>query len=74
LSTLILVDDLLEKYGGGETFVRKCDTCNYEEDMRSEGVHISLMGDVFRSSLLMRSSPAQIVMHIKAFKKHMTQF
>ena len=46
LSTLTLVDDLIEKYGGGETFTRKCDTCDYEQEVRSEGVHVSNGGSI----------------------------
>ena len=43
---MISVDDLIEKYGGGESFVRKCDNCDYEQEIRSDGVHVSDGGSI----------------------------
>ena len=45
-TNLILVDDLTGKYGEGEIFVCKCHTCEYEQEIRSEGVHLSDGGAV----------------------------
>jgi hypothetical protein len=35
-----------KKYGQGEISVRKCDTCDYEQEIRSDGVHVSAAGAV----------------------------
>ena len=37
---------MVEKYGQGEISVRKCDTCDYEQEIRSDGVHVSAAGAV----------------------------
>ena len=45
-ANLIPVDDLIAKYGEGQTFVRQCSTCEYEQDIRSKGVYLSAGGAV----------------------------
>ena len=42
----ISVDHLVEKYGQGETCTRKCKTCDFEQEIRSGGVHMSEGGSV----------------------------
>jgi hypothetical protein len=36
-----LVDEMAKKYGRGTTFTQKCDTCNYEKEIYTEGVQES---------------------------------
>ena len=33
------VENLVDKYGKGENFVKKCQTCDYEQVIRTSGVH-----------------------------------
>jgi hypothetical protein len=37
----LLVESLWEKYGKGENFIRKCQTCDYEKTIHTGGVHCS---------------------------------
>jgi hypothetical protein len=37
-------EELTQKYGKGETHVRKCDSCDYEQLIHSGGVHASASG------------------------------
>jgi hypothetical protein len=37
---------MVGKYGAGETSLFKCPTCDYEQEIRSSGVHISEGGSV----------------------------
>lgn len=39
LSLFLLVDTLVEKYGMGHITTVKCDTCTYEKEIHSSGVH-----------------------------------
>jgi hypothetical protein len=41
-----LVDNLVEKYGVGNTSTRKCKSCSYEQVICSSGVHVSDNGAV----------------------------
>ena len=43
---LIEVHDMCEKYGYGKRDSRKCGSCNYEQVLRSTGVHISEGGSI----------------------------
>ena len=43
---LTLVDEMREKYGNGESYIRKCETCDFEMEMRSSGVNVSEGGSV----------------------------
>ena len=36
----------MAKYGKGENFIRKCQTCDYEQIIYSDGVHTSENGSV----------------------------
>ena len=45
-SLVYIVNDMVERYGQGEISVRKCDTCDYEQKIRSDGVHVSAAGAV----------------------------
>jgi hypothetical protein len=45
-SLVYIVNDIVEKYGQGEISVRKCDTCDYEQEIRSDGVRVSAAGAV----------------------------
>lgn len=44
--SIFLVDNMVGKYGAGETSLFKCPTCDYEQEIRSSGVHISEGGSV----------------------------
>ena len=35
----VLVDDLVQKYRQGEVSIQKCETCNFEKIIHSNGVH-----------------------------------
>ena len=37
----ILVEVLVEKYGQGEVYVRKCETCEFEQTVRTAGTHVN---------------------------------
>lgn len=39
-------DELIEKYGQGETDIVRCDNCHYEQLIHSAGVHITEGGSV----------------------------
>ena len=41
-----LVDNLVNKYGEGKTQEYKCKTCEYTQNIRSGGVHVSDGGSV----------------------------
>jgi hypothetical protein len=40
------VDIMVDKYGQGETSVYKCRSCDYEQEIRSSGIHVSEGGSV----------------------------
>ena len=35
-----LAEEMAQRYGHGETYTRKCQTCEYEQEIQTEGVHI----------------------------------
>ena len=37
----ISVEVLVEKYGQGEVYVRKCETCEFEQTVRTAGTHVN---------------------------------
>ena len=37
----ISVEVLVEKYGQGEVYVRKCETCKFEQTVRTAGTHVN---------------------------------
>lgn len=39
--------ELTQKYGQGESYLRKCATCNYEQIIQTAGVHV-LTGGVIK--------------------------
>ena len=39
--------ELTQKYGQGETYLTKCETCNYEQIIQTAGVHV-LTGGVIK--------------------------
>ena len=41
-----LVENLVDKYGKGKNFVKKSQTCNYEQVIYTGGVHTSVGGSV----------------------------
>ncbi|CAB3990523.1 Hypothetical predicted protein [Paramuricea clavata] len=41
-----IVESLVEKYGKGENFIRKCQTCDYEKTIHTGGVHCSEGGSL----------------------------
>lgn len=41
-----LVESLVDKYGEGKNFVRKCHTCDYEQVIHTDGVHTSEGGSL----------------------------
>ena len=41
-----VVDNLVSKYGQGESHLQKCPTCEYEEELKTSGVHVSEGGPV----------------------------
>lgn len=34
------------KYGEGTSYIQRCDTCTYEQEINTEGVHVSEIGSV----------------------------
>ena len=36
-----VVDNLVSNYGQGESHLQKCPTCEYEEELKTSGVHVS---------------------------------
>ena len=42
----MVVDNLIDKYGKGSTQIHKCQTCEYEENIYSEGTHITEGGSL----------------------------
>ena len=40
------VANLVDKYGKGENFVKKCQTCDYEQAIHTSGVHTSAGGSL----------------------------
>ena len=43
---IFLVENLVDKYGKGENFVKKCQTCDYEQVIHTSGVHTSVGGSL----------------------------
>ena len=43
---ILLVENLVDKYGKGKNFVRKCQTCDHEQVIRTAGVHTSAGGSL----------------------------
>ena len=42
----LLVESLVDKYGKGEKFVRKCQTCDYKQVIHTGGAHLSEGGSL----------------------------
>ena len=43
---VFVVDSLMQNYGHGEVYLKKCDTCDYEQPIRTNGVHVNEGGSV----------------------------
>ena len=46
VSNVSVVDNLVSNYGQGESHLQKCPTCEYEEELKTSGVHVSEGGAV----------------------------
>ena len=42
----LIVHELVQKYGEGTVTVKKCDSCTYEKEIHSSGVHESEGGSL----------------------------
>ena len=42
----MLVENLMEKYGEGSTHIHKCQKCEYEQNIYSEGTHVTEGGSL----------------------------
>ena len=38
---VFVVDSLMQNYGHGEVYLITCDTCGYEQPIRTDGVHVN---------------------------------
>ena len=43
---MIIVDDMVSKYSQGESHLQKCPICDYEEELKTSGVHVTEGGGV----------------------------
>ena len=73
---IFLVENLVDKYGKGENFVKKCQTCDYEQIIHTSGVHTSVDGllwfTVKKINFLVQTATLKLVWKLAVSHVHVT--